>query len=103
MRQKYSSRFLHTDKHSKRYPGTHDALLILPCTTSLLLSKQQVDHLGKGHALLDLSNGKGWVETLGTCPAAVENGVASVQAHAVVESVLALLGALVAGIGNPSV
>lgn len=57
----------------------------------------------EGQALLDLSNGETWVETLGACSAAVQDGVASVHAHAIVQVVLALLGLLVTRIGNPSV
>jgi hypothetical protein len=51
------------------------------------------------HHLLDLRNGPRRVQTLGACPRAVENGVATVDAHAVVDSVLALFGLLVTGIG----
>ena len=58
---------------------------------------------GKRQTLLDLSNGERWVETLGAYSRAVENGVASVQAHAVVQSLLPLLCALVSAIGEPSV
>jgi len=57
----------------------------------------------ESHALLDLSNGQSRVETLWTCPRAVENGVAAVQTHAVVEGVLALGGAFVTGVGDPAV
>lgn len=59
--------------------------------------------LGEGHALLDFSNRKRRVETLGACPRTVENGVASVQAHAVVEGVLALSLLLVTRVGDPAV
>ena len=59
--------------------------------------------LGESHALLDLSNRQGGVQALGACPRAVENGVASVQAHAVVEGVLALGLPLVTRIGDPAV
>lgn len=51
------------------------------------------------HHLLDLCNGPCRVQTLGACPRAVENGVATVDAHAVVDGVLALFGLLVTGIG----
>jgi len=57
----------------------------------------------KSHALLDLGNRQAGVEALGACPGAVENGVAAVQAHRVVEGVLALGSPLVAGIDQPPV
>ena len=59
--------------------------------------------LGESHALLDLGNRQRGVQALGACPRAVENGVASVQAHAVVEGVLALGLPLVTRIGDPAV
>jgi hypothetical protein len=52
-------------------------------------------HLGEGHALLDLGNRQRGVQSLGARPRAVENGVAAVQTHAVVEGVLALSHLLV--------
>lgn len=57
----------------------------------------------ESHLLLDLGNRETGVETLGACPGAVENGVATVQAHGVVEGLLALLVSLVARVGEPSV
>lgn len=60
-------------------------------------------HLGEGHGLLELSNGESRVETLGTCPGAVQNGVAAVQRHGVVEGVLAGGGSLVTRVGDPAV
>lgn len=57
----------------------------------------------EGHALLDLGNREAGVEALGACPGAVENGVAAVQAHRVVEGVLALGSPLVTGIDQPAV
>lgn len=59
--------------------------------------------LGECHALLDLSDRKSRVEALRARPRAVENGVASVQAHAVVEGVLALGLLLVTRVGDPAV
>jgi len=61
------------------------------------------NRLSKSHALLDLGNGESRVQALGASPAAVQNGVATVQAHAVVESVHALGGLLVTGVGDPAV
>jgi hypothetical protein len=65
----------------------------------LMLAK----HLGESHGLLELSNGESRVETLGTCPGAVQNGVAAVQRHGVVEGVLAGGGSLVTRVGDPAV
>jgi hypothetical protein len=59
--------------------------------------------LSEGHALLDLGNRKRRVQSLGARPRAVENGVASVQAHAVVKSILALGLLLVTRVGDPAV
>jgi hypothetical protein len=53
--------------------------------------------------LLGLGDRKTRVQALGASPCAVENSVATVDAHAVVESGLALGGALVTGIGQPAV
>jgi hypothetical protein len=59
--------------------------------------------LGEGHALLDLGNCQRRVQSLGACPRAVKNGVATVQAHAVVEGFLALSHLLVSRVGDPAV
>ena len=56
-----------------------------------------------GHLLLNLRNGLARVQTLGAGACAVENGVATVQAHGVLKVHLALKGALVARIGQPAV
>lgn len=66
-------------------------------------SQLRQERLSEGHALLDLGNGESRVETLGAGPAAVQNGVATVQAHAVVEAVHALGGPLVTRVGDPAV
>lgn len=55
-----------------------------------------------GQHLLNLGNRTTGVKTLGASPCAVKNGVATVDAHAVVESSLALGGLLVTGIGQPA-
>ena len=59
--------------------------------------------LSESHALLDLSNRQRRVQTLRACPRAVENGVASVQAHAVVQGVLAFGLLLITRVGDPAV
>jgi hypothetical protein len=59
--------------------------------------------LCKGHHLLDLGNGFARVQALGTGPGAVEDGMATVHAHAVVQSGLALGSTFVAGVNEPSV
>lgn len=53
--------------------------------------------------LLDLGNSTSRVQTLGAGSRAVENGVATVDAHAVVQGVLTLGGLLVSGVGQPAV
>lgn len=50
-----------------------------------------------------LCNGQTRVQALGAGPCAVHDGVASVQAHLVIQSSLPLLGELVSGVGNPPV
>ena len=57
----------------------------------------------KRHFLLDFGNGAAGVQALGTRPRAVENGVATVEAHAVLKGLLTLGLLLVAGVGEPAV
>jgi len=57
----------------------------------------------KRQTLLDLSNSKTRVETLGACPRAVHDSMASVNAHAVVKGVFAFSRLLVAGVRQPAV
>lgn len=57
----------------------------------------------EGHLLLDLGDGAAGVEALGACARAVEDGVAAVEAHAVVERLVTLGPLLVARIGQPAV
>jgi len=68
----------------------HKCLLALPQASdpsgfgSIILSNTYSTRLRTiCHALLNLSNGFGRVETLGTRPGAVEDGMASVKRHAV--------------------
>jgi len=68
-----------------------------------ILRRRCYPRLCKSHALLDLSNRQRRVQPLGAGPAAVQDGVATVQAHAVVESVLALRRLLVSAVGDPAV
>lgn len=56
-----------------------------------------------GQHLLGLGDGFARVQALGAGPCAVENGVAPVDAHAVVEGGLALGGALVTRVNQPAV
>ena len=55
------------------------------------------------HRLLDLRNRPAGVQALGTRPRAVEDGVAPVQTHAVVQHLLPLGLVLVARVGEPAV
>lgn len=57
----------------------------------------------KGQLLLDLRNRQSGVQPLGARPRAVQNRVASVQAHAIVQRRLSLFLLLVTRIGKPSV
>lgn len=59
--------------------------------------------VAESHLLLDLGDRLTRVETLGAGSGAVENGVATVQAHRVLEVVLALGCALITRVGEPSV
>lgn len=59
--------------------------------------------VAESHLLLDLGDRLAGVETLGAGSGAVEDSVATVQAHRVLEVVLALCRALVTRIGEPSV
>ena len=68
-----------------------------------LISRSLAPCLWRSKLLLDLCNGQGRVQTLGAGPRAVQNGVAPVHTHAVVQSRLALGLLLVTGVGNPSV
>jgi hypothetical protein len=65
--------------------------------------QEDLQALGEGHGLLELGNSESRVETLGTCPGAVQDGVAAVQGHGVVEGVLASGGSLVTRVGDPAV
>ena len=56
-----------------------------------------------GQHLLDLSDSTSRVQTLGAGPCAVENGVATVDAHAVVESCLTLGSPLITRVSQPAV
>jgi hypothetical protein len=67
------------------------------------LVMQELQALGESHGLLELGNGESGVETLGTCPGAVQDGVAAVEGHGVVEGVLAGGGSLVTRVGDPAV
>lgn len=53
--------------------------------------------------LLDLRNRQTWVQSLGTRPRTVHNGVATVDAHGVIERSLALQLLLVTRVGEPAV
>lgn len=68
-----------------------------------LPKKEKISLCAKSHLLLDLGNGLAGVETLGAGPRAVENGVAAVQAHGVLELALARRRALVSGVDQPPV
>lgn len=56
----------------------------------------------KSHLLLDLRDSSTGVQSLRARPRAVQNSVASVQAHAVIQLRLSLLGLLISRVGNPA-
>jgi hypothetical protein len=95
--------------NSNVQPGLkeHELQTTIACTYSECyhptLSSLCIASLCESHALLDLRNSQRGVQSLGARPRAVENGVASVQAHAVVQGVLALSLLLVSGVGDPAV
>ena len=60
-------------------------------------------HSRERERLLDLGNGQRRVEALGAGPGAVEDGVAAVDAHAIVQGVLAGGSLLVTRVGDPAV
>lgn len=60
-------------------------------------------HSGKGHRLLDLRNCLARIQPLRARSRAVQDRVASVQAHAIVQHLFPLGLVLVAGIGEPAV
>ena len=55
-----------------------------------------------GHKLLDLSNGKAWIQTLWTNGSTVHNSVASVHRVVVIELLQTLLAELISRVNNPS-
>lgn len=77
----------------------HNALFSIPSYPSL----QNLSHSRKRHLLLDLRDRLARVQALGADPGAVEDGVTSVQTHAVVQHFFALGLVLVAGVGEPAV
>ena len=87
------------------YITTNDAvfLRLTAKIQTLRLPPLKQPHLSESHALLDLRDRQRRVETLGAGTRAVEDGVAAVQTHAVVERVLALRRLLVTRVGDPAV
>ena len=61
------------------------------------------ESLWKCHHFLNLRYSLPGVQTLGASSGAIKNGMAAIQAHAIVQHRLALLFALVARIGQPAV
>ena len=60
-------------------------------------------HPLKSHGLLNLRNRLGGIQPLRTRPRAIQNSMAPIQTHTIIQGGLALLGALVARIGDPAV
>ena len=57
----------------------------------------------ESHILLNLLDGFCRIQTLWTSSRAVENGVASVQAHAVIQHLLPFRVALITGVNEPTI
>lgn len=68
-----------------------------------MMSINPSSYLCKSQTLLNLRNSQRWVQALRTHPRAVQNSVATVQTHAVVQSLLPLLLALISAVGKPAV
>src|ERR1700761_5547900 len=63
-----------------------------------------LQHLpAKSQTPLDLRNCQRWIQSFRTRPRAVENSMAPVQTHAVVQRILALLCLLISAIRDPAV
>ena len=77
----------------------YNALFSIPSDQS----PHNLSHSRKRHLLLDLRDRLARVQALGADAGAVEDGVASVQTHAVVQHGFALGLVLVAGVGEPAV
>ena len=75
----------------------HDSPIILTPTASDQLNSR------KSHRLLNLRNRLARIQPLWTGPRAVQNGVAPVQAHAIVQHLFPLRLVLVARVGQPAV
>lgn len=88
------------------YPHSRNGIL---CASRQARESGLSTKAGKGPSLsdrkvlLDLGDGEAGVQALGAGARAVENGVAAVEGHAVVEGCAALGGALVARVGEPAV
>ena len=74
----------------------HNALLPIASPSPIIHSSQR-------HRLLNLRNCLPRIQPLRTCPRAVQDGVASVQTHAIVQHLFPLGLVLVAGICEPAV
>lgn len=90
--------FLHRGQTVNSQPP-QNAVTLKKHPTPLLPDQHRLE----SQLLLDLRNGQTRVQSLRARPRAVEDGVAAVHAHRVVERGLALHLLLVAGVGEPSV
>ena len=74
----------------------------------LVARRHDGSHRGVGwwslsHFLLDLSDGLRWIQSLGACPGAVHNRVASVQTKGVLQLLSPLVAKVISRVGHPSV
>lgn len=72
-------------------------------TNPRTLSAHAVHHLLPNHLFLNLRDSQRRIQSLRTRPAAVQNRVAAVQRHAVLERLQTLILLLVAAVGDPAV
>lgn len=72
-------------------------------TNSYPFNEKPSRHLRECHLFLDLGDSLAGVQALGAGTGAVEDGVAAVQAHVVLQVGTTLGTALVSGVGQPSV
>ena len=98
----YSSGATSQDLATIRAPHTIGSICITQYTVLQTHPTSSIP-LRKRQALLDLSDRLRGVQSLRTRPAAVQDSVASVQAHAVVERFFAFGGAFITRVVEPSI
>jgi hypothetical protein len=85
------------------HPSAHSPQIFDLRSSSIIQSTGFPNRILKRHLFLDLRNRQSGVQALGARPRAVEDGVASVQTHAVIQCCLSLLLLRVSRVCDPSV